>query len=144
MPKTFVEVRKISKEYWKKFDLDPVWGPFIGSVGISKIGMFQLDASDNQKDDYCLVVGLIKAIPPDLTLETEIQGVRVFTRMGGPAVARAQVVLDRIDLADEAATKGSLEDPISELAAQITPEEKAIEDETSRQRMKRALDRLSR
>ncbi len=144
MPKTFDEVRKISKEYWNKFDLDPAWSPFIGSVGIFKIGKFQPDVSDDQKDDYCLVVGLLKELPPDLNLETEFQCVRVFTRVIGPVVAQAQAVLDRIDLADEAAAQGSLEDPISELASQITPEEKAIEDEASRQRMKRALDRLSK
>lgn len=83
-------------------------------------------------------------LPAHLTLETEFQGVRIFTRMVRPATALSQPVHDLIVLAEESSTHEVLEDPFVNLAAQITPKEKATEDEESRQRLERAHDRLFR
>jgi len=51
--------------------------------GISKVGIKDKNAPADQKDDFCISVGLRNPLPPDLSLPSEYQGVRVLVEVVG-------------------------------------------------------------
>ena len=62
----------------------PGTNPNIMGWGISKVGIMDPTAQDEQKDDYCIIVLLRVAIPEGQSpFPAEYKGVKVFTKVVG-------------------------------------------------------------
>jgi len=59
------------------------WKQYVSMVAISKIGIKNPEASEDEKDLLCISVGFRKVPPFDLDFPTEWEGVRVCYQIIG-------------------------------------------------------------
>ena len=79
----FEDVERIKNEFEKEYLFKAPFSAYVNVNSISKVGIKDKNAPAEQKNDFCISVGLRNALPPDLVLPEEYQGVRVFLRVSG-------------------------------------------------------------
>lgn len=80
---SFKRVKKIVEQFAKEYMFQGPWSDYINGCGISKVGIKDADASENEKEDLCIVVSLCKQPPSNLTLPTKYKGVKVYAEVTG-------------------------------------------------------------
>ena len=79
----FQQVSAIKEQFAQAYMFSEPWSDYVNMVGISKVGLLDDTAEDEEKEDACIGVGLLKPLPPDLVLPTEYQGVKVYLMATG-------------------------------------------------------------
>jgi hypothetical protein len=80
---TIEQVKDIKKAFMQEYVFPVQWREYVNMCGISKVGIFNADASDEEKNNFCLKVGLLKPLPPDMSIPSEYQGINVFVEVTG-------------------------------------------------------------
>lgn len=80
---SFEEVKRIKEEFQKEYWFKEPFSVHVNMCGISKVGINDKNAPVDQKDDFCISVGLRNPLPLDISLPSEYQGVRVFVKVIG-------------------------------------------------------------
>ena len=80
---TFEQVKGIQKAFIQEYMLPVEWRRYVNMCGISTISILNADAPDEEKNNLCLKVGLIKPLPPNMSIPLEYQGVKVFVEIIG-------------------------------------------------------------
>ena len=80
---SFEDVERIKKEFEKEYFFKEPFSAYVDMCGISKVGIKDENAPANQKNDFCISVGLRSPLPPNLVLPEEYKGARVFVRVSG-------------------------------------------------------------
>lgn len=79
----FEDVERIKKEFQGEYLLRESYSEYVNMCGISTVGIKDKNAPADQEKDFCISVGLRSPLPPDLTLPTEYQGVRILVEVIG-------------------------------------------------------------
>lgn len=80
---SFEEVKRIKEGFQKEYFFKEPFSSYINMCSISKVGIKDKDALTDQKDNFCISVGLRNSLPANLSLPSEYQGVRVFVEVIG-------------------------------------------------------------
>jgi len=80
---SFEEVKRIKEEFQKEYFFKEPFSAHVNMCSISKVGIKDKEYSVDQRDDFCISVGLRSPLPPDLSLPSEYQGVRVLVEVIG-------------------------------------------------------------
>ena len=80
---SFEEVKRIKEEFQKEYFFKEPFSAHVNMCGISKVGIKDKKCSADQKNDFCISVGLRSPLPPDLLLPSEYHGVCVFVEVIG-------------------------------------------------------------
>lgn len=84
---SFNEVLERKERFEKAYFFTEPWIKYVNMCGISRVGIKEPDAPLQERDDYCISVGLISPLPPELSLPTTYEGVRICVQIIGPIVA---------------------------------------------------------
>ena len=79
----FEDVERIKKEFEKEYFFKEPFSAYVNMCGISRVGIKDKNAPAEQENDFCISVGLRNALPPNLVLPGEYQGVRVLMQLIG-------------------------------------------------------------
>jgi hypothetical protein len=77
------EVKRIKKEFAKDVIAKAPFAETVSCLGISWVGHHDPAATPEQAKDHCISVGLVVPLPDGVSLPTEYQGVKVFSRVIG-------------------------------------------------------------
>ena len=77
------KVKRIKKQFEKKYFFTKPYLEYVNACGISKVGIQDKTAPIDISGDYCISVRLRKPLPKNLSLPTEYQGVKVFVQVTG-------------------------------------------------------------
>jgi hypothetical protein len=80
---SFEEVQRIKEEFQKEYFFKEPFSAHVNMCGISKVGIKDKNSPADQKDDFCISVGLRNPLPSDISLPSEYQGVRVLVQVIG-------------------------------------------------------------
>lgn len=57
------------------------WHDYVRFCSVTQIGILDRNASDEEKNNFCLRVGILKPLPPDMSIPSEYQGLRIFVEI---------------------------------------------------------------
>ena len=77
------EVKQIKKQFEQEYFLAQPYSEYVNMCGITKVGIKDKTAPVDTRDDLCIVVGLRKPLPKNLSLPSEYRGVKVFVQVIG-------------------------------------------------------------
>ena len=80
---TFDQVKDIKKAFTKEYMFPVPWRHYVNLCSISKIGILNANAPEEEKNNPCLRVGLVKQLPPDMNIPSEYRGIKVFVSIVG-------------------------------------------------------------
>ncbi len=78
---TLAEAERIQKQFMGEYCQTPPWNEYINGVGISKIGIQDSNATENEKGGLCLYVMLRKPLPAGMNLPSKYQDIKVYSRV---------------------------------------------------------------
>ena len=80
---SFKEVERIKKEFEREYFFKEPFSPHVNMCSISTVGIKDKNSPVDQRNDFCICIGLRNALPPDISLPSEYQGVRVLEEVIG-------------------------------------------------------------
>ncbi|QQG45590.1 MAG: hypothetical protein HYW89_01545 [Candidatus Sungiibacteriota bacterium] len=83
MSLAFQEVERIKKQFEQEYFFAQPYSEYVNMCGIAKIGVRDKIVPIDVAGDFCILVGLRKPLPQNLSLPTEYQGVKVVVGVIG-------------------------------------------------------------
>ena len=77
------DMLRIQGEFEKEYRIKEPLSDYRNMCGITRVCMHDKNAPADQKNDFCIYVGLYDTLPENLVLPEEYQGVRVFVNVVG-------------------------------------------------------------
>jgi len=74
----------VARRFWEQHLENQPWFGIVKGLVISLAVLVDPSVKEEEKNDVCLVVALEIALPEDVTLPKEFEGLRVFWEVRGP------------------------------------------------------------
>ena len=85
---SFEELKRIKNEFQRKYLFNEPFLSYFSICGISKIGDLVENSPNDEKDNFCIHVGLERALPAHLSLPFEYENIRVIVEVVGKIYAQ--------------------------------------------------------
>ncbi len=80
---SYKDVKRIKEEFEREYFFAQPYSEYVNMCGIGKAGITGQRAPIDSPGDWCIRVGLRKSLPPNLSIPTEYQEVKVITEVTG-------------------------------------------------------------